>query len=92
MSGPIARSSTNTAPSWSTRQSGAISPNEKNAQFELRDAIDRQRLLLRELDHRVKNALSGLLTLIELCRERESTVDDFACAIARRGSYDAHSA
>ncbi|MGP1346789.1 MAG: PAS domain S-box protein [Phycisphaerales bacterium] len=40
--------------------------------------------LLSELNHRLKNALGSLLTLVDLCRVRQSTVDGFANAIRSR--------
>ncbi len=53
-------------------------------QKSLERALRTQRLLLSELDHRVKNALGGLLTLIELSTERVSTPEQLAESIASR--------
>ena len=53
-------------------------------QRKLQESNRLQRLLLSELDHRVKNALSGLITMIELTREKTTSVEDFAAAVARR--------
>lgn len=47
-------------------------------------ALQRQSNLLRELNHRVKNAMAGLLSLIDLCRNRERSVGAFADAISHR--------
>jgi len=50
----------------------------------LRRSAEVQRVLLRELDHRVKNSLGGLLSLIDMCADRETSVEQFARAIRRR--------
>lgn len=47
-------------------------------------ALERQSNLLRELNHRVKNSMAGLLSLIDLCRNRERSVGSFADAISHR--------
>lgn len=50
----------------------------------------RQQLLLRELNHRVRNNLASILTLIDLSAQSRSSVDDFARTIRRRvGSMSA---
>lgn len=41
-------------------------------------------LLLSELDHRVKNSLSGLLSLIDLSSQQDTDVPQFASAIRQR--------
>lgn len=51
----------------------------KQTERELRRQVEVRRLLLAELDHRVKNALAGLLTMIDLSRERRE--EDLAAAI-----------
>lgn len=43
-----------------------------------------QRLLLQELDHRVKNTLAGLIGMVGLCEQRERSVSGFADAVRRR--------
>jgi PAS domain S-box-containing protein len=53
-------------------------------QEKLQESNRLQRLLLSELDHRVKNALSGLITMVDLTRERTTTVEAFGAAVARR--------
>lgn len=53
-------------------------------QRELEARADRERLLLQELDHRVKNAMAGLLSMIDLCRDEYSDTRVFAAAIRRR--------
>jgi two-component sensor histidine kinase len=45
---------------------------------EIRGAIDRQQLLTRELDHRVKNTLAAVLTLVSLTSNESSNIDEFA--------------
>ena len=50
----------------------------KETEGRLRDLLDRERVLVAELDHRVRNALGGLLSLIDLtARSTESAI---ACA------------
>lgn len=53
-----------------------------------RDALARtaevQQLLLGELDHRVKNSLAGLLSLIDLMRRHAGTVEEFASSMRAR--------
>ncbi len=56
------------------------------AKLELERSLATQRLLLSELDHRVKNNLAGLLALIELNAARQPSVRGFAEAIQRRVS------
>ncbi|MGD9693657.1 MAG: sensor histidine kinase [Phycisphaerales bacterium] len=50
----------------------------------LRQQGDRQQLLLRELNHRVRNNLASILTLIDLSATTRSSVGDFASTIRRR--------
>ncbi len=59
---------------------------------ELREAAERERLLLDELDHRVKNSMAGLLSMIDLCRDEYTDLKGFATAIRRRvqGMSDVH--
>jgi len=45
---------------------------------EIRHSISRQQLLTRELDHRVKNTLSAILTLVSLTSSEATDIDDFA--------------
>jgi len=45
---------------------------------EIRHAISRQQLLTRELDHRVKNTLSAILSLVSLTSSEATDIDDFA--------------
>ncbi len=59
--------------------------DEKRALLErLRQEGDRQQLLLRELNHRVRNNLASILTLIDLSATSRSSVGDFASTIRRR--------
>jgi len=44
---------------------------------ELREAIERQRVLVRELDHRVKNNISAVLSLLALTRSDASDVTQY---------------
>lgn len=53
-------------------------------QMKLQESNRLQRLLLSELDHRVKNALSSLITMVDLTRERTTSVEAFGAAVARR--------
>lgn len=53
-------------------------------QQKLQESLRVQRLLLSELDHRVKNALSGLITMVDLTRSKAVTIDEFASAVRRR--------
>jgi two-component sensor histidine kinase len=53
-------------------------------QHELGELADRERMLLQELDHRVKNAMAGLLSMIDLCREEYTDTRTFATAMRRR--------
>ncbi|MEM1167104.1 MAG: PAS domain S-box protein [Planctomycetota bacterium] len=46
--------------------------------------IRQQEMLLRELNHRVKNSLGGLLTMIDLCRDVESTKEGMAESLRAR--------
>lgn len=56
----------------------------KLASDELARTLQTRQLLLTELDHRVKNALAGLLSLVEMCSKSERTVEGFAAAVNRR--------
>lgn len=44
---------------------------------ELKEAIERQRVLVRELDHRVKNNISAVLSLLALTRSEASDVTQY---------------
>ncbi len=55
-----------------------------DAQSELLQINHRQTLLLDELDHRVKNSLAGLLSLITLSEHEARSVDDLATSIRGR--------
>lgn len=56
----------------------------KAAEESLRRTAHTHQLLLSELDHRVKNSLSGLVTLIELTRTGATTISEFADSIRAR--------
>ena len=45
---------------------------------------ERQKLLVRELDHRVKNTLASVLTIIQRSREGATSIDDLMSAIEDR--------
>ncbi len=62
------------------------------AALELRRTLETQRLLLQELDHRVKNNLAGMLGMIDLCEANASHVEEFSRAVRRRiaGMVDVH--
>ncbi|MEM9083494.1 MAG: PAS domain S-box protein [Planctomycetota bacterium] len=54
------------------------------AELEVSKRIEVQSLLLKELDHRVKNSLAGLLTMIDLTASRETTLKEFAASARQR--------
>jgi PAS domain S-box-containing protein len=56
----------------------------KQAEEALRSSLRAERTLLNELDHRVRNNLASLLTLVELTRRNARSVDDFASQIQGR--------
>jgi two-component sensor histidine kinase len=56
----------------------------KRAETALRRNNQLQQLLLSELDHRVKNSLAGLLTLIDLSASDQPTVEEFARSMRDR--------
>lgn len=57
---------------------------QKQAEQDAIEAADTERRLLQELDHRVRNALAGLLSMIELSRRTYTDVGLFSAAVARR--------
>ena len=56
----------------------------KESEEQLRRSLEREQLLRSELDHRVKNALTGLLGLIDSCHQRADTTDEMASAVRGR--------
>jgi PAS domain S-box-containing protein len=58
----------------------ALRQSERRAQ----EAAESNRRLLQELDHRVRNNLAGLLSLVMLMRQRSGDVNSFAQAIEAR--------
>lgn len=56
----------------------------KRAEDALLKALQGERLLLNELDHRVRNNLAALMTLIDMTRQRADGVSDFAAMIRGR--------
>ena len=56
----------------------------KQSEFELRQSRDVHRLMLRELDHRVRNNLAALSGLIDLTASNAGSVEDFAESIQAR--------
>ncbi|MCP3903629.1 MAG: PAS domain S-box protein [Planctomycetes bacterium] len=50
----------------------------------LRRTNEKERLLLRELDHRVRNNLASLVSLVDLTRRSAESIDEFANAIRGR--------
>lgn len=54
------------------------------AEASLRKFAETQRLLLRELDHRVKNAMAGLLAMIDISMPSYASKEEFASAVRRR--------
>lgn len=59
---------------------------------QLMERAERERKLLTELDHRVKNAMAGLLSMVDLCRDEYADTRTFSAAIRRRvqGMSDVH--
>jgi len=57
---------------------------QKQAEQDAIEAAETERRLLQELDHRVRNALAGLLSMVELSRRTYSDVELFSAAVARR--------
>ncbi len=67
--------------------------NQKRRDDEQRDAISHYRVLLRELNHRVKNNLMILSSIVELERHKGPTEETFDAIIQRiRGVARAHTA
>lgn len=62
----------------------AVEMERRRAEEQLRHQADLQRLLFRELDHRVRNNLASLLGLISLTRRTTTGVDEFAEAMRSR--------
>ncbi len=58
--------------------------SRKASEIVLANTLRTQRLLLSELDHRVKNNLAGLLALVDMSAARERSVPGFAEAMRRR--------
>ncbi len=56
----------------------------KQAELELQDQMETQKLLLREIDHRVRNNLSSLLALVNLSCKSARSVDELAESIRSR--------
>ncbi len=56
----------------------------KQAEDALRISLQAERMLLNELDHRVRNNLASLLTLIDMTRQSANGVDEFAHMIRGR--------
>jgi PAS domain S-box-containing protein len=57
---------------------------QKEAERRLREQTMLQTLLFRELDHRVRNNLASLTSLVEMTREKATSVERFAESIRRR--------
>jgi PAS domain S-box-containing protein len=60
---------------------------------ELREALHRQKLLLDEVNHRVKNTMASIQSIVRLSRHTSQTAEEFAAAfesrlIALSGAYD----
>ncbi len=56
----------------------------KRADLALRERLDVERLLLQELDHRVRNNLTALLSLVDMTRRSVGDVGSFADRISGR--------
>jgi PAS domain S-box-containing protein len=56
----------------------------RQSEQHFREAAEFNNLLLREVDHRVKNNLAGLLSLLTLAQHKASDVDAFAAAMESR--------
>jgi PAS domain S-box-containing protein len=62
----------------------------RNSERHHREAAEHNRLLVRELEHRVRNNLAGLLGLVAAMRERVTDVQTFALAMEGRLRAMAH--
>jgi len=62
----------------------------RESEREHREAAESNRLLLQELDHRVRNNLAGLLGLIDVMRQKTDNVQMFADALEARLHAMAH--
>lgn len=58
--------------------------HRKQAELALESTLRAQQLLLSELDHRVKNALAGLLSMIDMSARESVSVEVLAAAMQRR--------
>ncbi len=58
--------------------------DQVKVEADLQRAVELQQLLFDELDHRVRNNLASLLTLIELSKKSADTVEQFAESIRTR--------
>jgi len=56
----------------------------KRAEQQLQKVLEEQRITLNELDHRVRNNLAALLTLIEVSEQGSTSVEEFAASIRGR--------
>lgn len=56
----------------------------KQAEDALRTSLQAERTLLNELDHRVRNNLASLITLVDMTKRSASSVEDFAQLIRGR--------
>lgn len=68
------------------RMIGAMSDitHRKRAEQALRERLDVERMLLQELDHRVRNNLTALLSLVDMTRRSVGDVGSFAERISGR--------
>ncbi len=71
-------------PGWPIWAIGIDVTARKQADEQLLSSLELQRLLLAELDHRVKNTLGGLLTMIDLSASGAQSVESFAANMRRR--------
>lgn len=58
--------------------------SQKLAEAELRTQNERERLLFRELDHRVRNNLASLISLVDVTRSEARDIESFGEAVAGR--------
>lgn len=69
---------------WTTWAVGIDITERKQMEEAIQAQMETQKLLLSELDHRVRNNLSSLLSLIDLSRTGAGSIDDLASTMRSR--------
>ena len=57
---------------------------QKEAAVRIEQALKAQQILVNEIDHRVRNTLTGILTLLDITRAETDDIRDYSQRIARR--------